>query len=144
MATLSEPVGATYAPFLAHGRHVACAYNTISMVAGDLDLSDTVTALTLPAGARVLDVILTGTDMDTGTGTLTFSVGDSGDAARFISGVAAGSAFTGRAGNNATSAAKFAAHTGYTADTDIIITTAAATNTAASGTLAISVLYVCE
>lgn len=144
MATLTNPVSATtplYAPPLG-GKQVSCAWNTIAMATGDLALNAVTTAVRLPKGARVVDVVISGTDMDTGAGALVFAVGDAGSPARFIQGLAATEAFTGRAGNNATSSATFAAHTAYTAGTDIIITATTAASTAAAGTISISVFYV--
>jgi hypothetical protein len=145
MPTYSRDTSAASALFEPLAQHVACVRNVISMVAGDLDANDTFDIARLPRGARVLDVILVFTDMDTGgSPTLAFHVGDAADPDRFIASGTATAASRLAAGNSATSAASFAAHTPYTAETLIYGTVSAAAATAAAGTIVATVLYTCE
>ena len=109
-----------------------------------MTLNNTIDIGYVPAGALVHDVIVAVTDIDTGTACV-IAVGDAGSAARFIQGSTAGQAATVvRAGNNATSAATFAAHTPYTAPTKLYLTFTTAPGTPATGTLKVSVLYSVE
>jgi hypothetical protein len=132
-ARVYEPPGAT----------VAAITQIVGMATGDLDLNDTFDIGRLPAGSRVLDVIAAVTDMDTGS-TGTIHIGDAGDPDRFISGGSIQAAGVLRAGNNATAAANFAAHTRYTAETLIYGTVAAAPTGAQAGTITVTVLYTVE
>lgn len=145
MPTYSINTAATAAAYQPEGREVAAIRNVIGMVAADLDANDTFDIGRVPAGARVLDVILVFTDMDTsGSPTLAFHVGDAADPDRFIASGTATAAARLSAGNSATSAASFAAHTPYTTETLIFGTVSAAAATAASGTIVATVLYTCE
>lgn len=146
MATYTKSVAATapvYSPPL-KSKAVACLWNSVALATADMTLSNTISIGYVPAGARVIDVILTLTDIDTATACVV-SVGDAGSAARFIQGSTAGQAATTvRAGNNATAAATLAAHTPYTAATLIYMTFATAPGTPATGTMTCSVLYTVE
>lgn len=146
MATYTKSVAATapvYSPPL-KSKAVACLWNSVALATADMTLSNTISIGYVPAGARVIDVILTLTDIDTATACVV-SVGDAGSAARFIQGSTAGQAATTvRAGNNATAAATLAAHTHYTAATLIYMTFATAPGTPATGTMTCSVLYTVE
>lgn len=146
MATYTNEVSATtpvYSPPL-KSKGVACLWNSVALATADMTLNNTISIGYVPAGARVLDVILTLTDIDTGAACVV-SVGDAGSAERFIQGSTAGQAATTvRAGNNATSAATFAAHTAYTAPTLLYMTFTTAPGTPATGTMSCSVLYTVE
>jgi hypothetical protein len=146
MPTYSLTTGSTANAFRPLAQYVAQKTNVITMATTDLDLNDTFDICRLPKGARVLDIILSATDMDTnGTPTLVIDVGDSGDTDRFIDGATVGQgAGTIRAGNVAGSAATLAAHTAYTAETLIYGTIATAAATAAAGTITVTVLYAVE
>ena len=122
---------------------VAALHTVITMATGDLDANDTFDIGRVPRGAKVLDVILYVTDMDSGAAGL-ISVGDAGSTGRFISSASIQAAGRLAAGNNATSAALCAAHTAYTAETLIYGTVTTASGTAVAGTISATVLYICE
>lgn len=145
MPTYSIQTGTTAQTFAPKGRALGCVRNVITMATGDLDLNDTFDIARLPRGARVIDVSLVCTDMDTsGSPTLALHVGDSGDNDRFINGAAATAAVRVTAGNNATSAASWAAHTAYTTETLVYGTVSAAAATKAAGTIVATVFYQVE
>lgn len=57
---------------------------------GALEADDILQVVKVPSGFRVLEVILSTTDLDTnGTPTITFDVGDGGDVDRYIDGTTA-------------------------------------------------------
>lgn len=145
MPTYLNSVAATAPQFQPAGKNVGVIRQVITMATGDLDVSDTWSIGYVPAGAKVLDVSLVITDMDSnGSPTLAFHVGDSGDTDRFISGAAATAASRINAGNSATAAANMAAHTAYTVPTLIYGTNSAAAATAVAGTIVATVLYSVE
>lgn len=145
MPTYSRDVSTVGQVYQPRANEEACIRQVITMATGDLDLNDTFDICRVPAGAKITDVKLVFTDMDTnGAPALAFHVGDSGDTDRFISGGAATAAGTLEAGHNATSAANWAAHTGYTSETLIYGTVSAAAATAAAGTIVAHVRYVME
>lgn len=117
----------------------------ITMATGDLDAADTFDICRLPYGAKVVDVFLVCTDMDTsGSPTLAFDVGDSGDTDRFIAAGAATAAVRINAAHSAATAASMAAHTAYTAETLVYGTVQAAAATKAAGTIVATVYYTVE
>lgn len=146
MATYTNPVAATspvYSPPL-RSKGTATLWNSVALATGDMTLNNTIPIGYLPAGAVVHDVVLTLTDIDSGTACVV-AVGDAGSAARFIQGSTAGqTATTVRAGNNATSAATFAAHTAYTGPTLIYMTFTTAPGTPVAGTMKAYVQYTVE
>lgn len=143
MPTYLRDTSATSSTFQPPAQTVAVLHNVITMATGDLDLNDTFDIGRLPRGAKVLDVILYVTDMDSSTAGL-ISVGDAGSTGRFISSASIQAAGAIRAGNNATSAALCAAHTAYTAETLIYGTVTTAPGTAVGGTISATLLYTCE
>ena len=145
MPSYSRETGTTGQVYQPRANEEACIRQVITMATGDLDTNDTFDICRVPAGAKITDVKLVFTDMDTGGApTLAFHVGDSGDTDRFISAGAATAAGTLEAGNNATSAANWAAHAGYTAETLIYGTCSTGAATAAAGTIVAHVRYVME
>lgn len=145
MPTYLNSVAATAPQYQPPAKAVGVIRQVITMATGDLDANDTWSIGYVPAGAKVLDVKLVFTDMDSGgSPTLAFHVGDSGDPDRFISGGAATAASTLSAGNNATAAANMAAHTAYTVPTLIYGTCSAAAATAVAGTIVATVFYSVE
>ncbi len=142
MPTYSRNPGLTTPVYQSEGNEVAYLRQVITMATGDLDINDTFDIGRLPIGARVLDMIVAVTDMDSST-TGTINIGDSGSTARFIQAMSIQAANVARAGNNATSAATFAAHTPYTAET-LIQGYILAAPTAVAGTITVTVIYGCE
>lgn len=141
MATLLNNTGTAYPSYQPLPKNVGVLRNVITLGTADVNAAGTVVVGYLPANSIVLDAVMTLTDVDTGAA-FVCALGDTGDVDRFINGSTVGqSAGTVRAGNNATSAASFAAHTAYTANTAIIYNTITAAATAAAGTASISVLY---
>jgi len=143
MPTYSRDTGVTSSLYKPSAQTVGVLHNVITMATTDLDLNDTFDIGRLPRGAKVLDVILYVTDMDSSTAGL-ISVGDAGSTGRFISSASIQAAGAIRAGNNATSAALCAAHTAYTAETLLYGTVTTASGTAVAGTISATVLYTCE
>lgn len=141
MPTYSNTVSATQPRVSDQAKRVCTLSQVITVLAADLTLNALLNVGYVPAGARVIDVIMTVTDIDSATSCV-LAVGDSGSAARFIQGSTAGqSATTVRAGNNATAAATFAAHTGYTAPTLLQVKVTTAPGTAVDGSIRVDVLY---
>ena len=141
MATLLNQTGTLYPAFQPMPKTVGVLRNIITLGTADVATAGTVIVGYVPANSIVLDAVMTLTDVDTGAA-FVCALGDTGDVDRFINGATTGQAAgTVRAGNNATSAASFAAHTAYTAKTAIIFNTITAAATAAAGTASISVLY---
>ena len=98
---------------------------------------DVIQMIKVPAGARILDVILACDDVDTnGTPTIVLDVGDGGDTDRFIDGSTVGQ--TG--GVSRMNSAVGADYT-YTADDTIDIRLDAAAATKAAGDVHLTVLY---
>jgi len=139
----SITAGPTYPAFAPIGKHLAVAYASLAIATTDLTLNTVLDAVRLPKGARVHEVVLTATDLDTnGTPTLALAVGDAALANRFINGAAVGqTAGAVRAGNDATAAANLAAHTAYAAETVIQVKVTTAAATAAAGTIVLAVFY---
>jgi hypothetical protein len=143
MPTYSRDPGVNTPVFVPMAQNVGYLRNVISMATSDLVANATFDIGRLPAGARVLDMTVAVTDMDNGTAG-TISIGDSGSVARFIQNASIQTAGVFRAGNNATSAATFAAHTPYTTETLIYGTVTTAPATAVAGTITVTILYGCE
>lgn len=144
MPTYLKPVDATAPTYQGRGGDLSVAWNVISMATGDLALNAVTPAVRLPRGARVHDIEMSCTDMDSGTA-LVFDVGDAADPDRFIDGTTIGQAGgTIRAGNVAGASATLVAHTPYTTETVINILTQVAAGTAVAGTIHIAVFYTCE
>lgn len=92
----------------------------------------------VPRGARILEVLLVTTDMDSGGPTLTAEVGDGGDTDRFISSKAIGAAGAGvvhRLDN------PVGLNYQYTAEDTIDVTFPATATTFAAGTITAVVMY---
>lgn len=103
----------------------------VTMGTTDLALNKTVAAFVVPRGFVVTGIIAVATDMDTnGAPTLTLSVGDAASAARYLS-----ASTIGQTGTSTQTLAATGLLFENTADTEIVITTAAAAATAAAGTL---------
>lgn len=143
MPTYSKDTSAASSLYKPTAQTVAALHNVISMATSDLVLNATFDIGRLPRGAKVLDVIVAVTDMDSASAGL-ISVGDATSTGRFISSASIQAAGVIRAGNNATSAALVAAHTAYTAETLLYGTVTTAPGTAVAGTISVTVLYVCE
>lgn len=124
--------------FTALGGHVSTATVVASPTVAEVEAVDTVLAsIDIPGDARVLDVILEVTDMDTGA-TLTIDVGDTGDDNRFIA------AFSGQAAGNIRASANLLDGTylySTTGEQTIEATVAAAATTGAAGTLTLTIIY---
>lgn len=136
MATLTSSkaaAGVTRRELLNGGVNAVTATYTVSSnpTAGDI-----IQMVKVPRGATVLDVTLTATDMDTnGTPTVAYTVGDTGDADRFIT-----TSTVGQTGGVARMNAATGANYRYTSDTTIDITVGTASATFAAGTLTLTVL----
>jgi hypothetical protein len=139
MATLTTArAEAGIQPREEHGSTVIFQSVTHSVTANPA-AADVLQAVKVPRGARILEVLLTATDMDTGgSPTLTAEVGDAGDTDRFISSKAIGAAGAGvvqRLDNVA------GLNYQYTAEDTIDITFPATAATFAAGTITLVVLY---
>ncbi len=143
MPTYSRDTAATGSLYKPPAQTVAVLHTVITMATTDLDINDTFDIGRLPRGAKVLDVVVAVTDMDSATAGL-ISVGDAGSTGRFISSASIQAAGVIRAGNNATSAALVAAHTAYTAETLLYGTVTTASGTPVAGTISATVFYTCE
>lgn len=100
-------------------------------------LNDVVQMVKIPAGAKILDIVLTSTDIDTnGSPTVVLDVGDGSDTDRFIDG-----STIGRTGG----VERLNAHAGhlyeYTADDTIDVLIQAGPATGAVGTFKLAVTY---
>jgi len=104
--------------------------------ASALAAGSTIAGPVIPKGARLIDIHVLADDLGTSTGTI--SVGDSGDAARFIAAYATGAAtFKSMLKDGKIDAVGYQ----FTAETEILLTTAVATM---SGTIKIVALYTVE
>lgn len=110
-------------------------------VTAALVANDVIRMVKVPAGATVLDVVLSATDLDTGTSAaIVLDVGDDGDTDRFIDGATVGQAggvahLNNQAGHCYT----------YTADNTIdVLVQVAPTTGATSGTIRLGVCYTME
>lgn len=147
MATLvgSGSTSSTGSAFTPDFCSVGVLSKIVTLATGDLS-AQSHTLGYLPTGARVIDVVMTATDMDSnGSPTLVMEVGDSGDVDRFIDASTIGqTGGTIRAGNVAASAATFAAHTAYTSRTQMVLNIATGAATAVAGTAHVTILYVVD
>lgn len=145
MPTYLYPIDSTAGQFNPGANRPGVLSQVITLATSDLLINTVLEVGYLPEGAKVLDVVMVSTDLDTnGTPLLVLAVGDSGQTDRFINASTVGqTSGTIRAGNNATSSALFVAHSivGYTAATEIIATVITAAATAAAGTLVVNVSY---
>lgn len=107
-------------------------------VDANVTANDVIQMLKIPRGARVLEVVLTSTDMDTnGTPTWAMEVGDGGDTDRFIASTTIGqTGGTVRMGTNIAGT-----NYQYTADDTIDIKVTAVAATFAAGSLSLIVMY---
>jgi len=102
-------------------------------------LNDIVKMIKIPAGATVVDVVLSTDALDTSTG-IVLAVGDAADDDRYITGATIGR-------SSATGLTRMNAHTGngflYTSDTtiDLVIKTAASGTAAVTGKIRLAVTY---
>lgn len=110
-------------------RTMKCYGEDIAIETGDLALNKTVALFTVPAGFVVTGVQATVTDMDSGSATLTFDIGDAGDADRFVA-----AATTAQAGGTTTTLATAGVLYKFDEETEIVWTTHAAAATAVAGT----------
>ncbi len=148
MATYLFPVAETaalaptYTPPLKGGQ-VSSLTQVITVATTDLDLNDTMDVGWLPKGAVVIDATMHYSDMDSGS-TLVFNLGPTTNPDAYIDGAAGTTALTVRAGNVAGAAATMAtvASVPLTAPTKIIVTTATAATTPATGTILVSIQYI--
>lgn len=107
----------------------------VALVAGDLALNKTTALFKAPAGFTVTDIVGKVDDLDTnGVPTLQFTIGDAGNAARFLAASTAGQA-GGALGSIATAGLGYR----FTADTEIVLTATAAAATAAAGNITLYV-----
>lgn len=102
-------------------------------------LNDTMNIGYLPANARIHQMVLKCSDMDTGGPTLTISIGDAGSATRYFSASVAG-----QAGVPDRTMATAGLMFKTTAKTLLLGLIAAAATTPAAGTLELAVWYVVE
>lgn len=116
-------------------RQIQAFGGSFSIATGDLSLNKTVSLFKVPANMTVTNVVGYVTDMDTnGAPALVFSIGDSGSASRVIS-----SSSSAQAGGSPTINASAILGYQFTAETEIVWTTATASATAAAGTLVLHI-----
>lgn len=137
MATTTTTAGAatTVSPFVPVGG-LGVAVSSVALAVAPV-INDVFEMVRLPRGAKIVDVTLFSTDIDTATG-VTLSVGYGGSTAYFISASTAGQA--GGVARMATAAS--GALLTLTAEDTIDILVAAAPTTFAAGTLSLAVYYV--
>ena len=112
-------------------RTMKCLGSPVALVAGDLALNKTTALFVVPKGFVLTRSSVVVPDLDSnGTPTITFTIGDAGNAARFVA-----SSTAGQAGGTVTTLAATGQNYEFTADTEIVWTTTAAAATAAPGTL---------
>lgn len=136
MATTYESAGvatSVMAKTLIGLNAVSRTYNVASAFA----INDVVKMVKVPKGAKILDIILACGELDTGSNSLTLSVGDDTDAARFIS-----ASTVGQAGGVTRLAVAAGVNYVYTAESTINVKAAAAANAlSAAADLTLSVIY---
>lgn len=137
MATTTTTAGAAsvVSPFVPVGG-LGVANYTYAVATAPI-INDVFEMVRLPRNAKIVDVLLTSTDMDTSTG-LTLSVGYGGSTAYFIS-----ASTIGQTGGVARMAAATAgAALTLTAEDTVDVLVAAAPTTFAAGSLTLTVTYV--
>lgn len=120
----SQPQGGAYG----FARTMKCFGSDVAMLTTDLALNKTVGLFTVPKGFVLTSISVTADDLDTGSAALTFDIGDTGDADRFVA-----ASTTAQAGGTTTTLASTGLNYEFAADTEIIWTTHAAAATAAAG-----------
>lgn len=110
-------------------------------IAAALVISDTMQMMTIPAGARLIDLVLDSTDLDTGgTPVITLDVGTAGTSALFIA-----SATIGQASGITRMSVAGSCGYAFSVDTAIIVKVAAAPQTGATtGTVGLAVTFVLD
>lgn len=102
-----------------------------ALLTTDLALNRTTALFVVPKGFVVTGIDVTITDVDTnGAPAILITIGDAGNAARFLA-----SSNIGQAGGNSTTLAAAGKFYEFTADTEIVLTVATAAATAAAGTI---------
>lgn len=102
-----------------------------ALLTTDLALNRTTALFVVPKGFVVTGIDVTITDVDTnGSPAILITIGDAGNAARFLA-----SSNIGQAGGNSTTLAAAGKFYELTADTEIVLTVATAAATAAAGTI---------
>ncbi len=122
------------------GVDITCAYATYTLTAA-LALNDVIQMVKVPAGATILDITLTSSDLDTnGSPTIVLDVGDGGDTDRFIDGSTIGQ--TGGITNGFLASGVNGHLYNYTSEDtiDVLVQAGPATG-ATSGSIKLSVLY---
>ena len=119
------------------GPFVICDSVTHALAA-NVTANDVIEMIKVPRGARILEVILTSTDLDTnGSPTWAMEVGDGGDTDRFIASTTIGqTGGTVRLGTNVVGT-----NYQYTAEDTIDIKITAVAATFAAGSLSLIVMY---
>lgn len=113
------------------------AYATLTVAAVDLTLNALHGMFRLPKNSVIVGIILKASDLDTnGTPTITLSVGDSGNTARYLS-----ASTVAQAGGVVTTLAVGGMFYKLTVDTLITVLVAAAAATGAAGTIELSLEY---
>lgn len=118
-------------PTYSSGKPARTGMDTVTVLFGILDVSvalatsDTINLCKIPAGAQMIDVAIMSAGTQSGSDS-TFTVGDSGDTARFIT-TAGGLALRSGGGVSRMNGAVLSAATKgigyeYTADTDLVMT----------------------
>lgn len=145
MATVtSSAVASTVQARAAHaGLNYAYATYAVPASGDGTAANDVIQMVKVPAGARVLDVILTSEDLDTNASpTTVFDVGDGDDPDRYIDGTTIGQGGgVVRIGQSVAAGATDGLFYRYTTEDTIDITVAAAGSTKAAGNVTLCVLY---
>lgn len=128
----------TPAPSPAQAGDVVVQYFLVNLPA-TTGLNDTINIGYLPKNARIHQMVLKCSDMDTGGPTLTISIGDAGSATRYFNASVAGQAAV--PDRTMAAAGLLFLTTGKTLLLGLI---AAAATTPAAGTLELAVMYVVE
>jgi len=134
--TAKSAIGAySYGPGPA--RQVICMEAIVAMTTAMLDnVNDDVGLFYLPAGAVIVGATISGTDMDTGTPTLAFDIGDATVENRIFA-----ASTVGQAGTLSSAIAVTAHLAKFTDRTQLRAYIQAVAATPAAGTLKVSVLY---
>lgn len=112
-------------------RTMKCLGSPVTLVAGDLALNKTTALFVVPKGFVLTSISVVVPKVDSNAApAVTFTIGDAGDAARFVA-----SSTAGQAGSTVTTLAAGGLNYEFKADTEIVWTTTVAAATAAPGTV---------
>lgn len=143
MATYLKAIDVNAGFYVPPAGAIGVLSQVVTVGTADLVESGTLDIGYLPANAKVVDVVMTATDMDSASSpAIVIDLGDAGDPDRFINASTVGQTGTTiRAGNDLTTSATWSVHGGFAEPTLIYATIVTAPGTAVAGTLMVNVIY---